>query len=126
MSLSSYRVIAQIAVSDMGRAVPFYEGKLGLPLEAEEFGGSRTYACGGGSSIHVYPAPTHAGKATATVARWEVQDIEKEVDELAAKGVIFEHYDEPATDAKGIHDSGYGTPSKVAWLRWQHLRLEQA
>jgi catechol 2,3-dioxygenase-like lactoylglutathione lyase family enzyme len=117
MRLSDYKVSAQIAVSDMAQAASFYEGKLGLPVQRKEAGGSRTYACGEGSSLHVYPAPTHAAKATATVARWNVQDIEKLVDELTSSGVIFEQYDEPATNAKGIHDTGYGTPAKVAWFK---------
>lgn len=36
------------------------------------------------------------------------------VDELTAAGVALERYDELETDAKGIHDTGYG---KVAWFR---------
>lgn len=90
--------------------------------------GGRTPAAPG-SSIHVYAAPTHAGKATATVARWHVGDLEKVVDELAANDAHSEHYDEPATDAKGIHDSGYGSPSKVAWFKdpdGNTFALEQA
>ena len=115
MSLSNYRVSAQIAVSDMAAAQPFYEGKLGLRPTGEQFDGSRTYACGEGTFLHVYAAPDRAGRATSTVARWDVDDIESVVDELAAAGVTFERYRDPvATDAKGIHDSGYG---KVAWFR---------
>ena len=62
MSLSGYRVNAQIAVSDMARAREFYEAKLGLSPEGDQHEGSRRYACGGGSSLHVYAAPAHAGK----------------------------------------------------------------
>ncbi len=115
MSLSSYKVSAQIAVSDMTQAEEFYEGKLGLARGAGSRNGSRSYACGAGTWVHVYVSPAHAGKATATVARWDVDDLEHVVDELAARGVTFEQYDEPVkTDEKGIHDSGYG---KVAWFR---------
>jgi catechol 2,3-dioxygenase-like lactoylglutathione lyase family enzyme len=114
MSLSNYPVSAQVAVSDIVRAEQFYQGILGLRAEGDQHGGSRSYACGGGTYLYVYASPAHAGKATATLARWDVPDIEQVVDELRAKGVSFEQYEEPVTDAKGIHDSGYG---KVAWFK---------
>jgi catechol 2,3-dioxygenase-like lactoylglutathione lyase family enzyme len=115
MTLSGYRVSAQIAVSDMDRARKFYEGKLGLSGEQGPSTATRVYACGDGTSLHLYAAPEHAGNATATVARWDVDSLERVVDELTASGVEFERYAEPVkTDARGIHDSGYG---KVAWFR---------
>lgn len=115
MSLNSYRVSAQIAVSDMAMAEEFYEGKLGLDRAGAQQRGSRTYACGHDTSLHVYESPAHAGKASATVARWDVDDLEQVIEELSARGVTFEHFDEPVkTDEKGIHDSGYG---KVAWFK---------
>jgi catechol 2,3-dioxygenase-like lactoylglutathione lyase family enzyme len=114
MSLGDYKVSAQIAVSDLDRAIAFYEGKLGLATTGAQFDGARTYACGDGTRLHVYASPAHAGKATATLARWDVGDVERVVDELTAAGVAFERYDQPKTDAKGIHDSGYGM---VAWFR---------
>jgi len=115
MSLSRYKVSAQIAVSDMAQAEEFYEGKLGLSPQEDWGEGSRTYVCGAGSSLHVYASPAHAGKATATVARWDVDDLEQVIDELTANGVTFEQYDEPVkTNEQGIHDSGYG---KVAWFK---------
>jgi catechol 2,3-dioxygenase-like lactoylglutathione lyase family enzyme len=115
MSLSSYKVGAQIAVSDMARATDFYEGKLGLSPGGDQHDGSRMYPCGGGTWLHVYASPAHAGKATATLAHWDVDDIEQVIDELSSNGVTFEQYDDPVkTDEKGIHDSGYG---KVAWFK---------
>ena len=115
MGLSRYRVSAQIAVSDMSRAEEFYERRLGLSPANDQPEGTRTYVCGAGSALHVYPSPAHAGKATATVARWDVDDLEQVVDELSSNGVTFEQYDEPVrTNEKGIHDSGYG---KVAWFK---------
>lgn len=115
MSLSRYRVAPQIAVSDLARAVSFYEGALGLTSTGETPGGGRAYRCGNDSWLHLYVAPAHAGRATGTVARWDVTDIVAAVDELSAAGVVFERYDEPVrTDERGIHDSGYG---KVAWFK---------
>ena len=42
-------------------------------------------------------------------------DRERAVDELTARGVRFEHYDSPKTDAKGIHRTPEVHP--VAWFR---------
>jgi catechol 2,3-dioxygenase-like lactoylglutathione lyase family enzyme len=105
MSLGEYKVVAGLAVSDMERAGRFYEGKLGLsPATDHEPDDNRAYRCGEGSVIHIYLSPDHAGKSTATLAGWYVDDIERVVDELAEKGVTFEQYDEGPilTDGKGI------------------------
>jgi catechol 2,3-dioxygenase-like lactoylglutathione lyase family enzyme len=114
MSLSSHAVSAVIAVSDMDTAKGFYEGKLGLSEGRDTGDGGRTYGCGGGSEIHIYPSPENAGKSTATVAGWDVDDLEAVVDELTSKGVTFERYDEPNTDEKGIATVG---DARVAWFR---------
>ncbi len=115
MSLKSARVSAQIAVADEARAREFYGGKLGLAPTEEGVEGSWTYRCADGTSLHLYVAPDNAGRATGTVARFDVASVERVVDELRAAGVAFESYDAPiATDERGIHDTGYG---KVAWFR---------
>jgi catechol 2,3-dioxygenase-like lactoylglutathione lyase family enzyme len=104
MDLSSYEVGAGIAVSDMDRAREFYEGKLGLSGGEESSDGGRTYRCAGRTAIHVYPSPGNAGKTEATLAGWEVDDLEAVVGELTSRGVSFEQYDQPpiVTDEKGI------------------------
>jgi MFS transporter, DHA2 family, multidrug resistance protein len=116
MSLSTHRVRASIAVSDMTEATLFYEDKLGLSGSAERHDDSRVYACGGGTSLHVYTSPANAGKATATLATWTVANLDQVVDELRSNGVVFEHYDEPelASDERGIHTLPDG---KVAWFK---------
>ena len=108
MGLSDGRVGAAIAVSDMGRAVEFYEGKLGLRSDGgDEPDGGRTYQCGGGTTIHVFPS-TLAQASGATAAAWIVEDVEGAVDELIANGVTLEQYsDGPfATDDKGLARMG--------------------
>jgi MFS transporter, DHA2 family, multidrug resistance protein len=116
MGLSSYKVSASIAVSDMARAEAFYEGKLGLPKVDDEGDGSHRYACGDGTLLHVYASPANAGKATATLATWYVPDLEHVVDELSANGVTFERYEDHQlqTDTRGIHSLGAG---QVAWFK---------
>lgn len=114
MNLSQARISAQIAVTDMARAREFYEGKLGLSGDSSK-GNTGSYPCGDGTVLSVYESPAHAGRTSATQARWDVDELERLVDDLSAKGVEFEQYDEPVrTDPKGIHDTGY---SKLAWIR---------
>lgn len=114
MSLSNSRVTPAVAVSDMAEARTFYEGKLGLSGGKDEGDGGHTYPCGGGTQIHVYPSAT-AGTSKATVAAWTVDDVERTVDELTAKGVTFEQYGEPLnTDEKGIARLG---GQSIAWFR---------
>jgi catechol 2,3-dioxygenase-like lactoylglutathione lyase family enzyme len=116
MSLSTYRVRTSIAVTDIARAAEFYEGRLGLTAGEDQSDGSRIYACGGDTSLHVYESPAHAGKATATLALWYVADLERVVDALSSSGVTFERHDDPAlkTDERGIHELGDG---RVAWFK---------
>ena len=103
MGLGEYKVAAGLAVSDMDRAREFYEGKLGLPVGIDS-GDNLQYLCGEGTVIHVYLSPEHAGKSTATMAGWGVDDVERVVAELTSKGVTFERYDEGPiiTDERGI------------------------
>ena len=115
MPLSSYRVGAAIAVSDMNRAREFYEGKLGLTAAGDDPDGGRTYECAEHTTLHVFPSPGAAASG-ATVAGWTVDNLEQLVDELGANGVAFERYDDEriSTTDKGIAVFG---DSKTAWLK---------
>jgi catechol 2,3-dioxygenase-like lactoylglutathione lyase family enzyme len=114
MGLSDARVGATIAVSDMERAKEFYEGKLGLSGGEDAGDGGRTYRCGGGTELHIFPG-AGAGKSESTIAGFAVGDVDATVDELSGKGVTFEQYDEPLkTDERGVATTD-GT--KVAWLK---------
>ena len=108
MGLSDGRVGAAIAVSNMERAVEFYEGKLGLrSTGGDDPDGGRTYECGGGTTVHIFPSPL-AQASGATAAGWRVDDAEGTIDELISNGVTFEQYsDGPfATDEKGVARMG--------------------
>src|SRR5215210_8467085 len=116
MGLSEYKVAAAVAVSDMDRAREFYEEKLGL-LVGIDSADNLQYRCAEGTVIHVYLSPEHAGKSTATLAGWGVDDAERIVEELTSRGVTFEQYDQPPieTDEKGIATFEGG--AKVAYFR---------
>jgi catechol 2,3-dioxygenase-like lactoylglutathione lyase family enzyme len=107
MGLTDGRVGAAIAVTDMDRAVEFYEGKLGLRSNGDDPDGGRTYQCGGATTLHVFPSSL-ARASGATAAGWAVEDVEGLVDELIANGVTFERYSEGpfATDDRGLARMG--------------------
>jgi catechol 2,3-dioxygenase-like lactoylglutathione lyase family enzyme len=117
MGLSDNRVGATIAVSDMDQARGFYEGKLGLTPGGMEGPHGVLYQCGEGSTLLVYHSPEHAGKATATVATWEVPDLDRTVDELAANGVTFERYEGFEGDERAIHPAGEDGAGRIAWFK---------
>jgi catechol 2,3-dioxygenase-like lactoylglutathione lyase family enzyme len=116
MGLSEYKVAAAVAVSDLDRAREFYEGKLGLSVSIDS-GNNVQYQCGEGSVMHVYLSPEHAGKSTATLAGWGVEDVERVLEELTSRGATFERYDEGPiiTDERGIATFEGG--AKVAYFR---------
>ena len=115
MALSDSQVIPTVAVSDIDRAREFYEGTLGLSGGEEEADGGVRYPCGS-TAIHIYPSADNAGKSPATLAAFQVDDIERAVDELIAAGITFEQYDmDPIkTDEKGIAHLG---DSAGAWFK---------
>ncbi|WP_322937293.1 VOC family protein [Nocardioides bizhenqiangii] len=119
MPLGDFPLRPSIAVSDIGRAVEFYEGRLGLEaLRTEPSAGipegSRVYGSGGGPALNVYQSET-AGKSPATLAAWYVDDIDQVVDELTANGVEIVRYDEFEHDAKGITPRAGG--GRIAWFQ---------
>ena len=118
MPLSDFPLRASIAVSDIGRAVAFYEGKLGLQAldsgpSASIPDGSRVYGSGGGPALNVYQSP-NAGKSSATLATWYVDDIDQVIDELTTVGIEFVRYDGLEHDAKGITPRAGG--GRIAWF----------
>ncbi|BCY10050.1 glyoxalase [Actinoplanes sp. L3-i22] len=117
--MSAHHLRASVAVSDIARAVAFYEGRLGLPsLRATPSGriadGGRIYGSGGGPALNVYQSPT-AGTSEATLATWYVDDLDQIVDELTAAGVEFARYPGLVHDARGTTPRAGG--GRIAWFR---------
>ena len=112
--LGDIRAIATVAVSDLKKAEAFYEGTLGLKVEAREGEEVVSYATGG-TVLNVYPS-RYAGTNKATAATWVVGDrLDAVVAALAAKGVVFEHYELPGMKREG--DVHVGGDLRVAWFK---------
>ena len=85
--LSNLRVVPTLAVSDLDRARRFYEEGLGLAVEADVVGTVR-YSCGGDTALAIFERPMEP--VDRTVAAFEAEDIEGEVNELRGRGVKVE------------------------------------
>ena len=100
--LGDKRLITTVPVADVDRARGFYEGVLGLNVLGGPLSdGSLEYEAGGGARLATYPTQDNAGKSPATLAGWEVDDVESTVRELRQKGVVFEDYDLPGLKTEG-------------------------
>src|SRR5688572_12308626 len=107
MSMSRFPVGAVMATADIDKAKDFYGNKLELEVASDNTpDGPIEYKGGEGTGISVYESPDHAGKSTATMAGWVVDDLDQVVEKLTANGVTFEQYTEADgpgdTDEKGI------------------------
>ena len=118
--LQDSTVATRLPAQDLDRARTFYSEKLGLEPAEERPGGLR-YECGGG----VFALFESTGKPSGvhTQMGWEVDDIEEEVRQLRARGVVFEQVDAPGlqtVDDIAEVDGNYpskGTGERAAWFR---------
>jgi predicted enzyme related to lactoylglutathione lyase len=111
--LKNAAIVPYIPVADVSRARGFYEEKVGLEPK-EEYAGGVIYECGKGSWAFMYRSPG-AGTSRASTAFWSVEDVEREVEELKRRGVVFEEYDMPGL--KTVNGIATGGGAKSAWFK---------
>jgi catechol 2,3-dioxygenase-like lactoylglutathione lyase family enzyme len=99
------------AVPDLDKARKFYGETLGLKTSEEH--GLLTLHLAGDRPTLVYPKPDHT-PANYTILNFPVDDIDRAVDELGARGVSFERYDGFEQDEKGI---SRGNGPDIAWFK---------
>ena len=110
--LQKSKAFAGFSVDDVAAAKEFYGETLGLDVTETE--GMLHLHVGSGGIVLIYPKPNH-NPATFTVLNFPVDDVERAVDELTAKGVRFERYEgEYGTDEKGIMR---GQGPLIAWFK---------
>ena len=111
--LKDFPFYAYIPARDVARARRFYEGTLGFQPKREVAGGV-VYEFAGGTACFLYPTP-NAGTSQASQAFWQVDDVEREVAALKARGVAFEDYDMPGDRSpRGVATAG---GAKAAWFK---------
>lgn len=111
--LQTHPLYAYLPAKDVARARKFYESQLGF-VPGEEQADSVTYRFGGGTVGFLYSTP-NAGTSQASQAFWQVDDIEREVEELKTRGVSFEHYDMPEATVQG--DIVTASGARAAWFK---------
>jgi predicted enzyme related to lactoylglutathione lyase len=111
--LQQFPMYAYLPVKDLIRARGFYEQKLGFKPK-QEIAGGVLYECGERTACFLYPTP-NAGSSKASQAFWQVDDIEREVADLKARGVRFEDYDLPGLKTRGGIATAGG--AKTAWFQ---------
>jgi extradiol dioxygenase family protein len=108
--LSTSPLVTTLVVTDLDEAKRFYGQQLGLIL-LEETPASCRFGAGGGTQMTVRRGQTAV--SGATVAHFEVEDLDAVVRELIARGVAFEEYETPRT-VGFIAQVG---PARGAWFK---------
>ena len=111
----SSEAFSSFSVDDIGAAAAFYRDTLGLDVYEEH--GMLGLKVRGSRDILVYPKEDHS-PAAYTVLNFPVDNIDRAVDELAARGVTFERYDGFNQDEKGIARPDEQNPGPpIAWFK---------
>ena len=105
------RAFSGFSVDDLAAAREFYAGVLGL--DVSEANGLLTLHLARGRDVLVYPRANHA-PATFTILNFPVEDIDRAVADLTARGVRFERYDGFVQDDTGVHRDPGSPP--IAWF----------
>jgi catechol 2,3-dioxygenase-like lactoylglutathione lyase family enzyme len=99
------------SVDDIPKAKQFYGETLGLRVSEEN--GMLTLHIAGDRNTLVYPKEDHT-PATFTILNFPVDDVDRTVEELTARGVRFERYEGFDQDEKGVFRGG---GPLIAWFK---------
>lgn len=113
--LTNVPVRSTLPVVDLNRAKKFYEEKLGLKVVGEDPSPGAVLQAGGGTQLYIYQRA--ATKADHTAASFSVKDVEAEVKELMAKGVVFEEVSIPSMGVKTVDGVATFGELKAAWFK---------
>jgi catechol 2,3-dioxygenase-like lactoylglutathione lyase family enzyme len=105
------KAFSGFAVDDLDKARAFYAETLGLKTSEEN--GLLTLHLAGDRPTLIYHKPDFT-PATYTILNFPVDDIDRAVDELVARGVGLERYDGFEQDEKGI---ARGEGPDIAWFK---------
>ena len=110
--LADSKAFSGFAVDDLDAARTFYGETLGLGMSDTGMEGLLSLKIADARDILVYVKPDYV-PATFTVLNFPVEDIDRVVDGLSARGVRFERYDGFDQDEKGIFRGG---GPLIAWF----------
>lgn len=110
--LGDSKAFSGFSVDSVDAAKDFYGSTLGLRVTEDN--GMLSLHLAGGADVLVYPKENHT-PASFTVLNFPVADIDRAVDDLGARGVVFERYDDFGQNEKGISRDEGGPP--IAWFK---------
>ena len=115
MMLKANKAFSSFSVNDIQKAKDFYSRTLGVKVSHEDEHDLLRLHVGNDAPVMVYPKPNHSA-ASFTVLNFEVDNVDKAVDELTQRGVRFEKYNQPnlKTDERGIMR---GDGPVIAWFK---------
>jgi catechol 2,3-dioxygenase-like lactoylglutathione lyase family enzyme len=105
------KAFSGFSVDDIPKARQFYGDTLGLRVTEEN--GMLTLHIAGDRNTLIYPKEDHT-PATFTILNFPVDDVDKTVEELTARGVRFERYEGFDQDEKGVFRGG---GPLIAWFK---------
>jgi predicted enzyme related to lactoylglutathione lyase len=111
--LKDSKAFSGYSADDLDAVRAFYADVLGLDVEQAAEMPILRVRFGGDRHVIVYAKPDHQ-PATFTVLNFPVADIDAAVDELTARGVVFERYEGFGQDAKGVMR---GQGPLIAWFK---------
>jgi catechol 2,3-dioxygenase-like lactoylglutathione lyase family enzyme len=114
--LADSKAFSGFAVDDLEATKRFYGETLGLRVEVmDEEHGLLTLHLAGGLDVLAYLSPDMS-PPSYTILNFEVDDIDKTVDDLTARGISFEQYGNPdlPQDDKGVMREG---GPLIAWFK---------
>ena len=105
---------SSFSTNNLEEAKKFYGETLGLTVKEMTEMSLLQLDLTGGSKVVIYPKNNHEA-ATSTILNFPVANIDATVDNLLAKGVVFEQYDGFNQDEKGIARGPEGP--QIAWFK---------
>jgi catechol 2,3-dioxygenase-like lactoylglutathione lyase family enzyme len=116
--LGDNKAFSGFAVDDFEKARQFYGDTLGVRVEVlDAENGLGVLHHPEGHDTWLYAKPDHQ-PANYTILNFQVDDIDAAVDELSARGVQFERYEDWPQDEKGImRGRAANRGPDIAWFK---------
>jgi len=109
--LADYPAFPILLSTDMAASRRFFQDTLGLPL-LDETDERMVFKCGGDTRL-IISRSTAGTSDIQTQVVWRVPDIHAALDDLRARGVRIEEYNEPdPVTTNGVADMGH------SWAAW--------
>jgi catechol 2,3-dioxygenase-like lactoylglutathione lyase family enzyme len=112
--LSDNRISAVLVSTDLEKARGFYEDKVGLRLSPETIPNHLVFEAGNGTTLLIYGRP-NGNLADHTQVRFWSTDIDKDVEALVGRGVVFDDYDTPTF--KTVNHVATTPIGRSAWFK---------